>query len=79
MVLLKKSTTRPQKLPLMLEDKKKKRRNIMEKEITKEVLSSTILEEELARGRKYGSGYRSAVSHTFNHCGRWDLNPHMHG
>ena len=51
----------------------------MEKEITKEVLSSTILEEELARGRKYGSGYRSAVSHTFNHCGRWDLNPHMHG
>ena len=32
----------------------------MEKEITKEVLSSTILEEELARGRKYGSGYRSA-------------------
>lgn len=60
MVLLKKSTTRPQKVPLMLEDKKKKRRNIMEKEITKEVLSSTILEEELARGRKYGSGYRSA-------------------
>ena len=36
MVLLKKSTTRPQKVPLMLEDKKKKRRNIMEKEITKE-------------------------------------------
>ena len=33
----------------------------MEKEITKEVLSSTILEEELARGRKYGSGWAQAA------------------
>ena len=32
----------------------------MEKEITKEVLTSTILEDELAKGHSYGSGYRSA-------------------
>lgn len=32
----------------------------MEKEITKEVLASTILEEELAKGHNYGSGYRSS-------------------
>ena len=31
----------------------------MEKEETKEVLTSAILEEELAKGHSYGSGYRS--------------------
>lgn len=31
----------------------------MEKETTKEILTSTTLEEELSKGHRYGSGYRS--------------------
>lgn len=33
----------------------------MEKIETKEVLTSTTLENELAKGHNYGSGYRSSV------------------
>jgi hypothetical protein len=42
-----------------LNDKRRKERNNMEKIETKEVLTSTTLENELAKGHNYGSGYRS--------------------